>query len=146
MHGQTCTIGLGFIVTDIQWNPFIAATLGEQHFGRYIVVAFIEGLFCAQTVHLGPGCLAVISQLAFIQGWPLRRVPLYSGTLYSGHPWGTTFWPLYRGVAFIEGLFCAQTVHLGPGCLAVISQLAFIQGRPLRGVPLYSFFVNSCFV
>ncbi len=57
--------------------------------------------------------------------------------LYSGHPWGTTFWLLYIGVAFIEGLFCTQTVHLGPGCLAVISQLAFIQGWPLiRGVPL----------
>ncbi len=60
--------------------------------------------------------------------------------LYSGHPWGTTFWPLYFGryigVAFIEGLFSTQTVHLGPGCLAVISQLAFIQGWPLRGVPL----------
>ncbi len=27
--------------------------------------------------HLGPGCLAVISQLAFIQGWLLREVPLY---------------------------------------------------------------------
>ncbi len=55
------------ICTCIQWNPSIAATLGEQHFGRYIgVVAFIEGLFCTQTVHLGPGCLAVISQLAFI--------------------------------------------------------------------------------
>ena len=30
----------------IQWNPSIAATLGEQHFGRYIGVVFIEGLFC----------------------------------------------------------------------------------------------------
>ncbi len=49
-----------------------AATLGDQHFGRYIEVAFIDGLFCAQTVHLGPGCLAVTLQLAFIQGWPLR--------------------------------------------------------------------------
>ncbi len=65
-------------VLGIQWNPSIAATLGEQHFGRYTeVVAFIEGLFCTQTVHLGPECLAVISQLAFIQGWPLRGVPLY---------------------------------------------------------------------
>ncbi len=62
--------------TRIQWNPSIAAILGEQHFGRYIGVGFIEGLFCTQTVHLGPGCLAVISQLAFIQGWPLRGVPL----------------------------------------------------------------------
>ncbi len=43
------------------WNPSIAATLGE-HFGRG----------CTQTV---PGCL---SQLAFIQGWPLRGVPLYT--------------------------------------------------------------------
>ncbi len=39
---------------------YIAATLGEQHFGRYIGVAFIEGLFCTQTVHWD---LAVISQL-----------------------------------------------------------------------------------
>ncbi len=39
-------------------------------------MTFIEGLFCTQTVHLGPGFLAVISQLAFIQEWPLRGVPL----------------------------------------------------------------------
>ncbi len=26
----------------IQWNPSIAATLGEQHVGRYIGVAFIN--------------------------------------------------------------------------------------------------------
>ncbi len=39
----------------IQWNPSIAATLGEQHFGHYVRVAFIERLFCTQTVHLGPG-------------------------------------------------------------------------------------------
>ena len=51
----------------IQWNPSIAATLGEQNFGRYIGVAFIEGLFCTQIVHLEPGCLAVI------QRWPLFR-------------------------------------------------------------------------
>ncbi len=49
--------------------------------------------------------------------------PLYS------HPWGTTCRSLLRD--------CFVTVHLGPGCLAVISQLAFIQGWPLRGVPLY---------
>ncbi len=33
-------------------EPSIAATLGEQNVGRYIGVAFIEGLFCIQTVHL----------------------------------------------------------------------------------------------
>ncbi len=45
----------------------LTATLGEHNFGRYIGVAFIEGLFCTQTVHLEPGCLAVI------QRWPLFR-------------------------------------------------------------------------
>ncbi len=54
----------------IQWNPSIAATLGEQNVGCYIGVAFIEGLFCTQIVHLGPGFLAVI------QRWPLRGVTL----------------------------------------------------------------------
>ncbi len=48
---------------------YIAATLGEQHFGRYTGVTFIEGLFCTQIVHLGPGFLAVI------QSWPYSRVP-----------------------------------------------------------------------
>ena len=28
----------------------------------------------------------------------------YSGTLYSGHPWGTKFWPLLRG-CFVHKLF-----------------------------------------
>ncbi len=51
----------------LQWNPSIAATLGEQDIGSYIGVAFIEGLFCTQTVHLGPRFLAVI------QRWPLFR-------------------------------------------------------------------------
>ncbi len=55
--------------------------IGDQHFGHYTEVAFIEGLFCTQTVHLGPGYLTVISQLAFIQGWPLRGVPLYNCTV-----------------------------------------------------------------
>ena len=59
----------------IQWNPSIVATLGEQHFGRYIGVAFIEGLFGTQTVHLGPGCLAFI-EVGVIQRWALTGVPL----------------------------------------------------------------------
>ncbi len=53
--------------------------------------------------------------------------------LYSGHPWGTTFWPLYRdgryiGMAFIEGLFCTQNVHLGPGFLATIQRWPLFKG------------------
>ena len=58
---------------------YIAATLGEQHFGRYIGVAFIEGLFCTQTVHLGTGFLAVIQRWPLFRGGHLRGVPLYLG-------------------------------------------------------------------
>ncbi len=61
----------------IQWNPSIAATLGERNVGHYIGAAFIEGLFCTQIVHLGPGFLAVIQRWPFnIEGWPLRGFPL----------------------------------------------------------------------
>ncbi len=52
----------------IQWNPSIAATLEEHNFGRYIGVAFIEGLFYTQTVHLGPGFLAVIQRRPLLRG------------------------------------------------------------------------------
>ncbi len=37
---------------ELQWNPSIAATLGEQHFGRYIGMAFIEGLFCTHKLFI----------------------------------------------------------------------------------------------
>ena len=50
-----------------QWNPSITDTFGEQCFGLYTEVAFVERLFCTQTVHLGPGCLAVI----IYSNWPL---------------------------------------------------------------------------
>ncbi len=30
-------------------------------------------------------------------------------------------------MAFIEGLFCTRTVHLGPGCLAVIQRWALFR-------------------
>ncbi len=45
---------------EIQWKRSIMDTFGEQCFGLYTEVAFVEGLFCSQTVHLGPGFLAVI--------------------------------------------------------------------------------------
>ncbi len=58
--------------------------------------------------------------------------------LYSGHLWGTTFGP-YTEVAFIEGLFCTQTVHLGPGCLAVISPGGLYSGVAVkRGSTVYT--------
>ncbi len=42
-----------------------------------------------QNIHLGPRCLAVIAQLAFIQEWPLREVPLY---IYRFRVDITSFW------------------------------------------------------
>ncbi len=53
-------------VFNYSGNPSIMDTFGEQCFGIYTEVAFVEGLFCTQTVHLGRGCLAVI-----YSSWPL---------------------------------------------------------------------------
>ena len=38
--------GLKKTVTDIQWNPSIAATVGESIFGCYTEVAVVEGFHC----------------------------------------------------------------------------------------------------
>ena len=66
------------MVSELQWDPFITDTFGEHSFGHCTEVAIVEGLFCVQTLHLGPMYLAVILQLAVLQGWPLRGVPLYT--------------------------------------------------------------------
>ncbi len=61
---------------------YIAATLGEQHFGRYIGVAFIAhawGVVLYTNCSFGtwvPGRYN-LSQLIFNQWWPLRGVSLY---------------------------------------------------------------------
>ena len=57
------------------------------------------------------------------------------GPLYKGN---TVLAVIYTGVAVVEGLFLVQTLHLGPVYLAVISQLAVLQGWPLGEVPLYT--------
>ncbi len=66
----------------IQWigrNSSIAATLGEQNLGRYIGVAFIEGLFNLYTnCSIGTCVPGRYTEVAFIEGWPLRGVPLYA--------------------------------------------------------------------
>ncbi len=52
--------------------------------------------------------------------------------LYSDHPWGTTFWSLYRG-----GLYEGYTnCTFGTWIPGHYTEVAFIQGWPLRGVPL----------
>ncbi len=73
VRSKTCPWSV-LVYYSVQWNTSIAATLGEQHSGRYIGVAFIEGLF-SQTVHLGPGCLAVVLYciVGFCSGVAVKR-------------------------------------------------------------------------
>ena len=47
-------IPFSIYTVHIQWDPFIMDTFGEHSFGRYTEVAVVEGLFCVQTLHLGP--------------------------------------------------------------------------------------------
>ncbi len=59
---------------------------------------------------------------------------------YSGHPWGTKFWPLDKGGLY-WGFFHKLFIWDLGSCMAVIlycTEVAFIQGWPLRGVPLYT--------
>ncbi len=70
LHGNYCKRAALTIKCPIaiQWNPYSGHPWGNKIMAVIIIeVAFIEGLFCTQTVHLGPGFLAVI------QRWPLFR-------------------------------------------------------------------------
>ena len=67
MYANLKELLLPYVSVGVQWNRSIAATLGEQHLGRYIGVVFIEGLFCIRM---------------FI--WDLDSWPLHRGGLYSG--------------------------------------------------------------
>ena len=58
------------------------ATFEDQYFGHYREVAFIEELFCTQTVYLGPGCSAIIERQAFHQKGHYREIPLYAMAVY----------------------------------------------------------------
>ena len=72
------TDGSGFKVNvGIQWNPSIAATLGEQNFGCYNVY---------RGWPLLKGC--------FVQTWPLYRGGLYSGVAVKR---GCTVNTFYKG-------------------------------------------------
>ncbi len=64
MH-ETTGFKSGFFV----YIYMIMDTFREQSFGSG--VAFLERLFCTQTVHLIPECLALLSH-----SWPLRGVTL----------------------------------------------------------------------
>ena len=67
------------IHSHVQWNPSIAATLGEWHFGCYTEVAVVEGFYTGVKLNRDQGyCLLYSRWLAVVEGWPLREVPLYT--------------------------------------------------------------------
>ena len=47
--------GSASVFLQLQWNPSITGTFGEQCFGLYTEVAFVERLFCTQTGTWVPG-------------------------------------------------------------------------------------------
>ena len=49
-------------VLRLQWNPSIADTVGEWHFGCYTEVAVVEGFRVLERPLLGNGILAVIQR------------------------------------------------------------------------------------
>ncbi len=60
------------VAAKFKYDPIQAHLQIVKHIIIYTEVAFVEGLFCTRTVHLGPG------YLAFIRRWLLTEVPLYS--------------------------------------------------------------------
>ncbi len=72
------------MATSGEWNPSIAATLGEQRFGRYIGVAFIlyRGLFCTQTVHFGTWVPGRYTEVAVERGSTVVSL-LYAMCIYQ---------------------------------------------------------------
>ena len=60
----------------IQWNPYIADTIGELHVGRYRGPAVVERFYKYYMNEIRTLALAVIYPMAAIQGWPLSEVPL----------------------------------------------------------------------
>ena len=50
------------VLLVIQWNPYIAETIGELHVGRYRGPAVAEGFYFISTIKMksGPEFLAVI--------------------------------------------------------------------------------------
>ena len=72
--------------------------------------------------------------------------------LYSGHPWGTKFWPLHRGGLY-WGVVLYTNCSFGTCVPGRYTEVAFIQGWPLikRGstvqckrAPSIILFVQSC--
>ncbi len=62
-----------------------------------IGVAFIEGLFCTNC-SFGTWVPGRYIEVAFIQGWPLRGVPLYKGLLNRGI---TVYWSATYNVLLV---------------------------------------------
>ena len=70
----------------IQWNLYILVTLETQPVGCYIEMVCLYSGTCIYWSPLRH------NQLAVIQRWSVYTVE----PVYSGHPWDTTSWQLYR--------------------------------------------------
>ncbi len=97
-------------IKGVQWNPFIAATLGEQNFGHNIGVAFIEGLF---VIDIARGFLMLyVFYITTTPYLPCNNKIINRKELYDFY---------YTAITLTTG-YNVQTVHLGPGFLAVIQR------------------------
>ena len=92
----------------IQWNLYIVVTHETQPVGCYTEVVYLYSGTCIEWSTLGH------NQLAVIQRWSTYTVE----PVYSGHPWDTTSWLLYRGGLFIQwNLYIVVTHETQPvGC------------------------------
>ena len=54
--------------SDIQWNPSIAVTVGEWHFGCYTEVAVVEGFHCIRAATVGEWHVGCYTEVAVVEG------------------------------------------------------------------------------
>ena len=99
----------------IQWNLYIVVTLETQPVGCYTEVVCLYSGTCIEWSPLRH------NQLAVIQRWPAYTVE----PVYSGHPWDTTSWLLYRGGLLIQwNLYIVVTLGTQPvGCYTEVACL-----------------------
>ena len=64
------------IMSPIQWNPSIMATIGTEDFGHYRGVATNQGFYKYYFNAVGTKVSGDYREVTTHQGWPLRGIPL----------------------------------------------------------------------
>ena len=59
---------VAFTSLGLQWNPSIAATLGEWHFGCYTEVAVVEGFYTGVKLNRDQGYWSFYSRWLLLRG------------------------------------------------------------------------------